>query len=202
MSAIDDFDLNKKLHFLLLEVRPVDDQTRQEKSLNSSFALSHGQLVQLLKLFKLNDVALRELNNLDHIWGVFQGVRKDRETGEYKRDQISILINVGNDRTTRLYIRPIRNAADRDVTLAELEKLRNPQQLLAYLGEIDPTQITRRTPGAGYKKPAAGGAKPEAGAFRGAGERRLMGKAPERRDDGAARTRPFEEKLRGFQPRA
>ncbi len=153
MSAIDEFDLNQKLHFLLMDPLEITDPLRQQKSLNGSVALSHPQLLELLALFQLTDVNRRDLANLDHIWAVYQGVRKDHVSGEYRRDQISILINIGNTHTTRIYIRPLRNS-NRDAVLRELEALRNPAELMAYLGDLTQAMIHRRG-GQGGKRPRA-----------------------------------------------
>lgn len=144
MSAIDRFDFNRKFHFVLMGTMPVGDMDRQEKSLNSSYALSHRQLVSLLELFKLNDVQRRDLNNLENIWAVYQAVRKTPGANEYSRDQVSILINVGNTHTSRLYIRP--HPQSREAGLQALEAARTPMRLFDLLGDLSAATITRNAP--------------------------------------------------------
>lgn len=142
MSNVDEFDLNRRYHLVLMETMDIADAGRQEKTLNSSPSLSPRQLQSLLNLFNLNDVQRRDLNNLENIWGVFQGIRRDRESRELIRDQISIVINVGADRTARIYIRPVRDL--REQVLPELEAVRNPGQLFQLLGDLTSPEISRR----------------------------------------------------------
>lgn len=143
MSIIDEFDFNNKFHFVLMETMDIDQMERQEKSLNRSVALSHRQLLSLLKLFKVSpEDAAAKFNAFQDVWAVFQPVAVRRDSGEYIRDQISLLINVGQDRTSRIYIRPMR--AVRDEVLPILAAVRNPQQLFELLGDLDDASITRR----------------------------------------------------------
>lgn len=73
---------------------------------------------------------------------MFQSVRKARGTGEYIRDQIQLVINIGDTRTTRIYVRGVRDR--KEEVLAELETIRGAGDLLELLGPVEAATINRR----------------------------------------------------------
>lgn len=176
MSIVDELDLNGKFRLVLMATIDITDPERHEKSLNSCNAISGAQMRKLLAYFNLNDVALRELGNLEHIWGVFQGVRKKRGTDEYIRDQIQIVINVGETRTARIYVRGVRDR--KEEVLAELEAVRGAADLIALLGPAEGAEISRRK----FTPRVVNGKKPD-------GNR--AGGARNYADHGGERNQPF-----------